>query len=498
MSHKFIPEDTPITLGTRYAPGWADSFPFTLTMEDRRRHMYVVGQTGTGKSTLLKDIIKQDIWAGRGVGYIDPHGQDAEEILRSIPSWRADDVVYFNAADFAYPMAWNLLSGDQVAPAERDRIASIIVSGFQGIFGNSWGPNLEYVLLGCLHTLLAREGTSILGVPRLITEQDYRAHVLKHVHDPGLGMFWKNFAKQEAEHKDATTSVINKVGRLFLSPTMRNIFGQPVNKIHPRKIMDEKKIFIVNLAKGAIGDDAARIIGALLIAQFFSASLTRRDIPEGERVDFSLVVDEFPSFSTTVIANILSESRKYRLNVILANQFLGQLDEKTEQAIFGNPGAIVTFRVGEEDAALLAKHFGGDYVPRHFSNLDNFNVCVKQLAGGIAQDPFVGQTHIFHAPEYLDDKKIQRTTADGREWIHEHRRLDTAPAVVVLAAEITASEGRQHVAANHRRKRPGADCAYGRWWPCAAVPRPKVGCGGHRRPRGCIVRRSGSPRRKLD
>jgi hypothetical protein len=431
MSHKLNPEDTPVTLGTRYAPSWAELYPFTLAMEDRRRHMYLVGQTGTGKSTLLKDIIKQDIWAGRGVGYIDPHGQDAEEILRSIPSWRADDVVYFNAADFAYPMAWNLLSSDRLDPADRDRVASIIVSGFQGIFGNSWGPNLEYVLLGCLHTLLARERTSILGVPRLITERDYRAHVLQVVHDPGVRMFWKNFAKQEAEHKDATTSVINKVGRLFLSPTMRNIFGQPVNKIHPRQIMDEKKIFIVNLAKGAIGDDAARIIGALLIAQFFSASLTRRDIPEAERADFSLVIDEFPSFSTTVIANILSEARKYRMNVVLANQFLGQLDETTEQAIFGNPGAVVSFRVGEQDAALLAKHYGGDYKPQHFSNLDNFTVCVKHLAGGIAQDPFIGFTHIFEPPALLGDTKVRYL--DPESIVRQSRRQYAERRDVVAA-----------------------------------------------------------------
>ena len=405
-------QDEPVILGSRNAPTWAERYPFTLHMDDRRRHMYVVGQTGTGKSTLLKDIIKQDILAGRGVGYIDPHGQDAEELLRAVPSWRADDVVYFNAADFTHPMAWNLLSSDHIDPAERDRVASIIVSGFQGIFGHSWGPNLEYVLLGCLHTLLARERTSILGVPRLITDRDYRAHVLRFVHDPGVRMFWKNFEKQEAEHKDATTSVINKVGRLFLSPTMRNIFGQPVNKIHPRRIMDERKIFIVNLAKGAIGDDAARIIGALLIAQFFSASLTRRNIPEGERQDFSLVVDEFPSFSTTVVANILSESRKYRLNVILANQFLGQLDETTEKAIFGNPGAVVAFRVGEQDAALLAKHFGGDYKPAHFSNLDNYTVCVKQLINGVTQDPFIGHTDIFEPPDYLGLSKVRYLDPD--------------------------------------------------------------------------------------
>ena len=405
MKH-ILAHENPIVLGSRYAPNWAELYPFTLTQEDRRRHMYVVGQTGTGKSTLLKDIIKQDILAGRGVGYIDPHGQDAEELLRFIPSWRADDVVYFNAADFSYPMAWNLLTSTNMDPDDRDRVASIIVSGFQGIFGNSWGPNLEYVLLGCLHTLLAREHSSILGVPRLLTDREYRAHVLRYVTDPGVRMFWKNLEKQEQEHKDSTSSVINKVGRLFLSPTMRNIFGQPGNKIEPRKIMDERKIFIVNLAKGAIGDDAARIIGALLIAQFFSASLTRRDIPEAERVDFSLVVDEFPSFSTTVIANILSESRKYRLSVILANQFLGQIDELTEQAIFGNPGSVVSFRVGETDAALLAKHFG-DYQPEHFAGLDNYTVCVKQQVNGITQDPFFGFTHQFQAPHLVGERKVR-------------------------------------------------------------------------------------------
>ena len=478
MEHHPTQED-PVVLGSRYAPSWAELYPFTLSMEDRRRHMYVVGQTGTGKSTLLKDIVKQDIWAGRGVAYIDPHGQDAEELLRSIPSWRADDVVYFNAADFAYPMAWNLLTSDQIDPTDRDRVASIIVSGFQGIFGNSWGPNLEYVLFGCLHTLLARERTSILGVPRLITERDYRAHVLRYVHDPGVRMFWKNLEKQEQEHKDATTSVINKVGRLFLSPTMRNIFGQPVNKIHPRAIMDERKIFIVNLAKGAIGDDAARIIGALLIAQFFSASLTRRDIPEKERVDFSLVVDEFPSFSTTVIANILSEARKYRLNVILANQFLGQLDETTEQAIFGNPGAVVSFRVGETDAALLTKHFGGGYKPEHFAGLDNYTVCVKQQVKGISQDSFLGFTHLFEAPAYLGGRRVRYL--DPADIVRQSRRHYAVRRKVIeakierwMAKELPSTgekgksrrrvmddEMRRHAAARSRKgRRPTAGASF--------------------------------------
>ena len=303
-------------------------------------------------------------------------------------------------------MAWNLLTSGSLDPDDRDRVASIIVSGFQGIFGSSWGPNLEYVLLGCLHTLLAREHSSILGVPRLLTDRDYRAHVLRFVKDPGVRMFWKNLEKQEQEHKDATSSVINKVGRLFLSPIMRNIFGQSVNKIEPRKIMDERKIFIVNLAKGAIGDDAARIIGALLVASVFSASLTRLDTPEAERVDFSLVVDEFPSFATTVIANILAESRKYRLNVILANQFLGQIHEFTEQAIFGNPGSVVSFRVGETDAALLSKHFG-DYQPEHFAGLDNYTVCVKQQVNGVTQDPFFGFTQQFTPPQYLGERKVR-------------------------------------------------------------------------------------------
>ncbi len=210
---------------------------------------------------------------------------------------------------------------------------------------------------------------------------------------------------------------------------MRNIFGQPVNKIHPRRIMDEKKIFIVNLAKGVIGDDAARIIGALLIAQFFSAALTRADVPEEERPDFSLVVDEFTSFSTTVIAKILSEARKYRLSLCIGSQFLGTIDEETEQAIFGNAGAVVSFRVGEEDAALLARHFGNDYLPQAFSSLDNHTVLVKQLMGGITQDPFVGFTQRFERPDVLAGKKVRYL--DPKDVIHQSRRHYTERREVI-------------------------------------------------------------------
>lgn len=420
-----------ITLGQRFGTRWGDLYPFFLTADDRRRHLVVLGQTGVGKSTALKSLIKQDILAGRGVAYIDPHGEDAEELLHSIPSWRANDVIYFNAGDFAHPMAWNLLSHNRLGPAERDRVASIIVSGFEGIFGDSWGPNLEYVLLGCLHTLLARGQTSILGVQRLITERDYRAYVLRLIDDPGLTLFWRHFEKQEAEHKDATNSVINKVGRLFLSPTLRNIFGQTHNTINPRRIMDERKILIVNLAKGIIGDEAARLIGASLIAQFFAAALSRADMPEAARPDFSLVIDEFTTFGTTVIGNILSEARKYRLSVCAASQFLGQIDEATEQAIFGNVGTVLSFRVGEDDAALLARHYGNTYAPQSFATLDNHTVLVKQLANGIVHDPFLGYMAPFACPKTLDGKKVHYL--DPRAVIRQSRRQYTERREVVEA-----------------------------------------------------------------
>ena len=421
-------EHDPVILGSRYAPSWAELYPFHLSVSDRRRHLFVLGQTGTGKSTFLKDIIKQDILAGRGVAYIDPHGDDSAELLRSIPSWRARDVIYFNASDFDHPIVWNLLASDTLEASDRDRVASIIVSGFQGIFGSSWGPQLEYVLYGCLHTLLARGNTSILGIERLITDREYRAHVLRFVTDSGVRMFWQNFEKQEDQHKEATSSVINKIGRLSLSPTLRNIFGSAENRIRPRTIMDERKILIVNLAKGAIGEEAARLIGASLISQFYSASLTRRDTPESERVDFSLVVDEFASFQTTSIANILSESRKYRMNVILANQYLGQLSEEVEQAIFGNPGAVISFRVGEEDAATLAKHFGDEYQPHHFSALDNYTIAVKQLVDGMARAPFIGRTHRLEMPVELDGEKVRYMNPEvlvrqSRLKVASHRQL---------------------------------------------------------------------------
>lgn len=426
-----LPSNKHITLGQRTGVGWGDLYPFFLTAEDRRRHLVVLGQTGVGKSTLLKSLIKQDILAGRGVAYVDPHGQDAEELLRAIPSWRANDVIYFNAGDFAHPMAWNLLSHNRLGPAERDRVASIIVSGFEGIFGDSWGPNLEYVLLGCLHTLLARGQTSILGVQRLITERDYRAHVLRLIDDPGLTLFWRHFEKQEAEHKDATNSVINKVGRLFLSPTLRSIFGQTHNTIDPRRIMDERKILVVNLAKGIIGDEAARLIGASLIAQFFAAALSRADTPEAARPDFSLVIDEFTTFGTMVVGNILSEARKYRLSLSLASQFLGTIDEATEQAIFGNVGTVLSFRVGEDDAALLARHYGNTYAPQSFSTLDNHTVLVKQLLGGNVQDPFLGYTAPFACPDTIDGKQVHYL--HPRDLIRQSRRQYTERREIVEA-----------------------------------------------------------------
>ena len=363
--------------------------------------------------------------------------------------------MYFNAADFDYPMVWNLLASEHRDPSDRDRIASIIVSAFQGVFGTSWGPQLEYTMYGCLHTLLAHGNISILGIERLITDRAYRAHVLRYVNDAGVTQFWLNFERQEAQHKEATSSVINKIGRLSLSPTLRNIFGSSANKIHPRQLMDEKAILIVNLAKGAIGDEAARLIGASMISMFYAAALSRRDIPEAERVDFSLVVDELGSFQTTAIANILSESRKGRLNLITAVQFLGQLREEVEQAIFGNPGAVISFRVGEEDADVLSRHFGGDYQPHHFSSLNNYTIAVKQLVGGVARAPFIGRTHKLDLLEVIDGEPVRYMNPavlvrQSRRKYAERREIVEAKLDRWISKELPTPSGEQ------RDKRRGA------------------------------------------
>lgn len=365
---------------------WGGDIPVGLSISERRQHVYVIGQTGAGKSTLLRNMILQDIEAGRGVGLIDPHGDLAREILDHIPPSRTDDVVYFDPMSPS-PLAINLF---RATSDNWHLVAAGIVSAFKKIWIQSWGARLEYILFATLGALIQCENSSMLGISRMLYDARYRAWVVRQIKDPMVRSFWVNeFESYERKfQQEAISPIQNKVGQLFLSPPIRNILGQVKTKVNFRFMMDRKRIFIANLGKGYLGEAHSSLLGSLLVTGFEVAALSRADSPPDKREDFFLYVDEFQNCATDSFASILSEARKYRLCLTLAHQYLGQLDETITKAVFGNVGSFVSFRVGEADASVLERQFGGSYAASQFSGLDNYELCARFLNG----QPFLGKS----------------------------------------------------------------------------------------------------------
>ncbi len=369
---------------------WGGDVPFGLSRADRRQHVYCIGQTGAGKTTLLRNLILQDIEAGRGVGIIDPHGDLAHELLDHIPPSRADDLVYFNPADLEHPVGFNLLA--RVPQDGRPLVASSVVSVFKSIWRDSWGPRLEYILYNSVAALLDCENTSILGLQRILVDELYRFWVVKQVKDPLVRSFWENeFARYDRKFlQEAVAPIQNKIGQLLTSSAIRNILGQVRSKIDLRFMMDGRRILIANLSKGMIGQDKANLLGAMLVSKFQLAAMSRADTPEEQRQDFHLYIDEFQNFSTDAFVSILSEARKYRLCLTLSHQYLDQLHEDTRNAVLGNTGTIIAFRIGNRDAVDFEREL--TYSARHLGNLANRQICVKLLSGGEYGEPFLGST----------------------------------------------------------------------------------------------------------
>ena len=369
-----------------------------MDLASRRQHLYIIGQTGTGKSTLLRNLILQDIEEGRGVAVIDPHGDLADDILDHIPAWRTDDVVYLDpsAPD---PVAINLF---RATGGNWHLVASGIVSTFRKIWRDSWGARMEYILFATVAALLQCENTSLLGVQRMLIDARYRAWVVRQVTDPMVRSYWVNeFESYERKFlQEAIAPIQNKVGQLLFSPPLRNILGQVAAKVNFRFMMDERRIFIANLCKGQLGETHSSLLGSLLVTGFEIAALSRSDISPEKREEFFLYVDEFQNCATDSFASILSEARKYRLCLTLAHQYVGQLSEETSDAVFGNVGTFISFRVGEADASVLERQFGGGYTRARFTGLENFELCARLLN----QEPFVGTS----LPP-LDTKRSRRS-----------------------------------------------------------------------------------------
>lgn len=361
---------------------------FGIKDDDRRRHMYLIGKTGMGKSTLMENMIINDIRAGRGVGVVDPHGDLAEKVIKFIPPQRYNDVIYFNPSDIDYPIAFNIL--ENVNPEYINLVASGLVGVFKKIWADTWGPRLEYILINTILALLEFPGSTLLGVTRMLVDPKYRKKVVAKVTDPVVKMFWlQEFANYSEKFRtEAIAPIQNKVGQFLSSLVIRNIVGQVKSTIDMREIMDNKKILIMNLAKGRIGEENSALLGAMMITKLQLAAMSRVDIPEETRKDFYLYVDEFQNFATESFANILSEARKYRLNLILGHQYIEQLNETVAPAVFGNVGTIVAFRVGANDAEELEKEFGPTFMATDLVNVSKFHFYLRLMIDGVASEPF--------------------------------------------------------------------------------------------------------------
>jgi len=364
---------------------------FGIKTDDRRRHMYLIGKTGMGKSTILENMIIEDIRAGRGVAVVDPHGDLAEKIIEYIPTNRINDVIYFNPADAEYPIAFNIV--EQVDADARHLVASGLIGVFKKLWADSWGPRLEYILRNTILAILDYPGATLLAVIRMLSDKPFRKKIIDSIQDPVDKSFWVNEFAGYADKfaSEAVSPIQNKVGQFLSTALIRNIIGQTTSSINVRNIMDEKKILIMNLSKGRIGEDNSALLGAMMITKIQLAAMSRVNIPQDQRKDFYLYIDEFQNFTTDAFVNILSEARKYHLNLIMAHQYIEQLGEVVKPAVFGNVGTLVVFRVGAADAEELLPEFTPVFTEEDILNLPKYEFYLKLMIDGIASDPFSAQ-----------------------------------------------------------------------------------------------------------
>lgn len=363
---------------------------FGIKRPDRRKHMYIIGKTGTGKSTLIKNMIIQDMRNGEGVAVLDPHGDLIDELLQFVPEERINDVVIFNPADSEHPVSLNMLQ--LVDPRQRSLMGDSLVDVFKKYFAESWGPRLEYILKNCVLTLLEVPGTTLLSITRLLIDKNYRKFIVDQINDQQMKNFWtvefSNMEKNERLITEAISPIQNKVGQFLNSELIRNIVGQARSTIKTDEIINTGKIFFVNLAAGRIGANNTALLGAMIISQLQFAAMRRVDIPEEERKDFFLYADEFQNFATDSFAVILSEARKYRLDLTLTHQYIEQMPDPVREAVFGNIGSLLCFTVGPTDAVYLEKEFTPTFLAPDLVNLGRHEVYMKLQIDDMMSLPF--------------------------------------------------------------------------------------------------------------
>ena len=372
--------------------------PFGIPRDDRRRHLYTVGKSGSGKSKLLELLIQNDLKAGKGIGILDPHGDLVDNILTMIPKHRIKDVVIFDPSDIENPVTFNPLAD---VPAKlKMRVTIGFIEIFKKLFGANWTPRLEHVLRYTTLALLDTPGTTIFSILKMLTDKNYRQMIVRNIKESNVKNFWVNeFAGwSEKFDNEAITPLLNKVGQFVATDMIRNIVAQPDNKIDFREIMDNKKILLMKVSKGILGEENAALLGAIAITKIYQAAMSRADTKEDDRVDFYFYVDEFQNFATDTFDEILSEARKYRLNLTIAHQFLGQLSDRIRTTVFGNVGSMVSFRVGGDDAALLAQEYNPRFSERDIINLGVRDFYTKMSIHGNLKEAFSGRTLFIENP----------------------------------------------------------------------------------------------------
>ncbi len=405
--------------------------PFGIKERDRSRHMYVIGKTGMGKSTLLENMAIQDIRAGHGVCFIDPHGKTADLLLDYVPEHRVKEVLYFAPFDMEHPVSFNIM--EDVGPDKRHLVVNGLMSTFEKIWVDAWSARMAYILQNTLLALLEYPGSTLLGVNRMLVDKEYRKLVVANATDPSVRAFWTDeFAKYTDRYaQEATPAIQNKVGQFTSNPLIRNLVGQSKSTFDLREMMDKRKIVIVNLSKGKVGEGNANLLGSMLITKIYLAAMSRADVTERELQklpNFYLYVDEFQSFANKSFADILSEARKYKLNLILAHQYIEQMEEEVRAAVFGNVGTMAVFRVGAYDAEFLEKEFAPSITAEDLVNLGIYQIYLKLMIDGVTSSPFSAVTI----------PPIERGEQSFREQVITASRKNFARPRAIVEEEIMA------------------------------------------------------------
>jgi len=395
---------------------------FGIKAKDRDRHVYVIGKTGMGKSTMLENMAVQDIQNGEGMAFIDPHGGSADKLLEYVPEHRIKDVIYFAPFDLDYPVSFNVM--EDIGADKRHLVVSGLMSTFKKIWVDAWSARMEYILSNILAALLESPGSTLLGVNRMLSDKEYRKRIIENVKDPSVKSFWiDEFAKYGDKYmQEAGAAIQNKIGQFTSNPLIRNIIGQSHSSFDVRKLMDEKKILIVNLSKGRVGEQNASLLGGMIITKIYIAAMSRADVSAHILRDlpkFYFYVDEFQSFANESFADILSEARKYKLSLTIAHQYIEQMAEEVRDAVFGNVGTTVAFRVGPFDAEVLEKIFMPTFTKEDIVNLGFAQIYLTLMVDGIGSKPFSARTIAsIQEPEISYKDEIIKSS---REMNAEHR-----------------------------------------------------------------------------